>query len=379
MDPAYVPLWRALAVFRLAALGYSVALVVHNFPTYQHPTWGWPVLAVMAAWTAWTTYAYSRRPATWPLLIADLAVAAVCLLATRPVVEWSGIGSGKPTLPMVWIAGPVLAWAISGGRRRGVVAALLLGACDVFVRGRLGQSTLTGTVLMLLAGLAVGHVARLAVVAQERMRQAAELTAASRERERIARGIHDSVLQVLALVQRRGLELGGEAAELGRLAGEQETALRSLVLSDLREPDGRLDLREVLGRFASGTVTLAAPATPVPLPATTATEIGAAVGGALANVHRHVGPDAPAWVLVEDDGDEVTVTVRDDGPGIAPGRLAEAEADGRLGVAQSIRGRMAALGGTAEISSTPEQGTEVELRVYRDGRDRAGDPGDGGR
>ncbi len=50
-----------------------------------------------------------------------------------------------------------------------------------------------------------------------------------RERARLARAVHDGVLQVLALVQRRGAELGGDAAELGRLAGEQEAALRSLI------------------------------------------------------------------------------------------------------------------------------------------------------
>ena len=49
------------------------------------------------------------------------------------------------------------------------------------------------------------------------------------ERARLARAVHDGVLQVLTLVQRRGTELGGEAAELGRLAGEQEAALRALV------------------------------------------------------------------------------------------------------------------------------------------------------
>ena len=49
------------------------------------------------------------------------------------------------------------------------------------------------------------------------------------ERARLARAVHDGVLQVLALVQRRGAELGGEAAELGRLAGEQEAALRALI------------------------------------------------------------------------------------------------------------------------------------------------------
>ena len=59
---------------------------------------------------------------------------------------------------------------------------------------------------------------------------AAERTAATEaERARLARAVHDGVLQVLALVQRRGGELGGEAGELGRLAGEQEIRLRALI------------------------------------------------------------------------------------------------------------------------------------------------------
>ena len=41
----------------------------------------------------------------------------------------------------------------------------------------------------------------------------------------------------------------------------------------------------------------------------------------------------------------------------------QAAADGRLGVAQSICGRVRDLGGTVEVHSVPGQGTEVELRV----------------
>jgi signal transduction histidine kinase len=68
-------------------------------------------------------------------------------------------------------------------------------------------------------------------------------------------------------------------------------------------------------------------------------------------------------VLVEAEPDAVTVTVRDDGAGIPAGRLAQAASAGRLGVAQSIEGRMRALGGTASITSAPGEGTEVELRL----------------
>src|SRR3712207_8537680 len=81
---------------------------------------------------------------------------------------------------------------------------------------------------MLLAALAVGHLVRLADDAEQRLQRAVELEAATRERERLARDIHDSVLQVLAMVQRRGAHLKGEAGELARLAGEQEAALRAL-------------------------------------------------------------------------------------------------------------------------------------------------------
>jgi signal transduction histidine kinase len=59
------------------------------------------------------------------------------------------------------------------------------------------------------------------------------------------------------------------------------------------------------------------------------------------------------------------VSVRDDGPGFAPERLAAAAAEGRLGVAQSIRGRIRELGGSAEFVSAPGEGTEVEMRVPR--------------
>jgi len=64
------------------------------------------------------------------------------------------------------------------------------------------------------------------------------------------------------------------------------------------------------------------------------------------------------------------VTIRDDGPGMAEGRLAEAAADGRLGVSQAIRGRIRDLGGSADITSGPGAGTEVRLRIPRP--DRAG-------
>ena len=260
----------------------------------------------------------------------------------------------------------MLAWAVAYGRRAGMAAAVVLGACDIArhrpISGAFNASALNGPFLLLLAGWVVGYVSRLAVQAEQAVQQAAQLEAASRERERIARGIHDSVLQVLALVHRRGMEAG-------RLAGEQETALRNLIAAGDGEPLplGELDLRTLLSQEISTTVSVVTPAEPVRLGSEAARETASAVRAALDNVRHHGGDSARAWVLVEDERDQVTVTVRDDGPGIPAGRLEEAAADGRLGISQAIRGRIRDLGGSVGITSAPGTGTEVRLHVPRRG------------
>jgi signal transduction histidine kinase len=371
-------LWRAIGVFRVAALVYAVALVIDSYRQYRHLGVAVAVLVVMAAWTALTVWAY-RRPAyrTWPLVGADVGVTAVCLLATGIVVPAHFRHTGTPTLTAAWVAAPVIVCAVKGGRRWATAAALVLGAMDVALRGAVTQNAFTGTVLMLLAGFAVGYVRALARGAEQRMQEAVELEAATRERERLARGIHDGVLQVLALVQRRGAELGGEGTELSRMAGEQEARLRALVGLDGSPPpvtprDSRsqgagdlVDLRHLLRPLSGADVQLVAPATPIVLPARTAAELAAAVGSALDNVRVHAGPGATAWVLVEQESGSITVTVRDDGLGMVPGRVAEAAAAGRLGIAQSISGRVRDLGGEVTITTAPARGVEVEMRVPR--------------
>ncbi|MFC4040498.1 sensor histidine kinase [Dactylosporangium siamense] len=206
--------------------------------------------------------------------------------------------------------------------------------------------------------------------AERRLAEQIRLEAAEAERNRLARPIHDGVLQVLALVQRHGADLGGTGSQLAALAGEQEVALRSLLSGGAPTPPGEKppasdDLRTTLTALASATVEVAAPADPVPLPQPAAGEVTAVVLAALDNVRRHAGPDARAWVLLEDEGDGVRVTVRDNGVGFDPVRLAEAAGEGRLGVAQSIRGRITDLGGTIDIFSRPGQGTEIEFWVPR--------------
>jgi signal transduction histidine kinase len=357
-------MWRVVAVFRVVTFIYAAVLIIRDHGKYTHPNGGLVVLAMMAAWTAATVIAYTQPSnRRWWMVGCDVAVAVAVVMSTRWIDTATRIGHGAETLAGYWVAAPILACAVIGGPWAGLAGAAAVAAANVAEHQTI---TLNGIVLLLIVGGLGGYVMRLGLRAEAVVDRAARRAAATAERERIARGIHDSVLQVLALVSMRGRELGGEAAELGRLAREQELALRSLVSSTPDPPPaGQVDLRALLHPLACDRVTVSCPAHSVLLADGGARAIAAATGQALDNVARHAGEDARAWVLVEDEGAAVVVSVRDDGAGFAPGRLAQAARAGRLGVAQAIVGRLRDVGGDASVTSEPGQGTEVELRLPR--------------
>jgi signal transduction histidine kinase len=376
------PLWRALTGYRVLTMLYAVGLFATAYDEFTRP---WVAVAYFAVLCAWTLATLPRvanaARCTKRFLAADLTIAVTGILLTPVADAHERVQAGGPTLPSIWTAGAVLA---SG----------LVAVANLVERGSPARDTVHNVILVCIASVAIGYVVEVARASERTLARALEIEAATRERERLARDIHDSVLQVLAMVQRRGAVLGGEAAELGRMAGEQEVALRTLVSGGLvpvsrvsedaaegalvravdeePEPSGPVDLRALLAPYAGALVSLAEPGAPVSLAPAAAREVAAAVGAALDNVRRHAGQDARAWILVEDEPDEVIVTVRDDGPGIPEGRLVQAEGEGRLGVALSIRGRLRDLGGSAELISVPGQGTEVELKVPKDVTDTRG-------
>jgi signal transduction histidine kinase len=301
------------------------------------------------------------------MLTADLAVAAAAVLITLAVDDPARIDAGEPTLALVWPSAALLAWTLQWGWKGGLASASVLGVASFVERGDITRATADNVVLLLIAGLVLGYAVDLFRSSQQALDRATALEAATRERERLARSIHDGVLQTLALVERRGTELGGEGAELATAAAEQQRALRALLASTRDDAGGAavdtVDVRALLLELESDVVTVAAPADPVLLPEQVAREMRAAVDACLANVRQHVGPEAPAWVLLEVEPDLLRVTVRDEGPGIASGRLEQAAVDGRLGVSQSIRGRVEDLGGELVVTSAPGQGTELEMRL----------------
>lgn len=353
-----------------------VALTVWRWDNFNRP--GSTVVVVMAIllWTVAVQVLYSvpSRRTTW-LYVADLAV-TMAALATTP---WLKTENFRASTPGFWVMCVVLAWAIHWNWRGGVVAAAAVSLTDVVMRSSgITQTNYSNIFLLLLGGAVVGYMCQTLQQMSAERAVAERREAIAHERARLARAVHDGVLQVLALVQRRGSESSGHWAELGKLAGEQESALRALIhaqdtwvtsttvsAGDEDQPSPLVrDLAGALEGAAGARVTVATPGRAVELAAEIVDTLVAAVGACLDNVRLHVGLDAPAWVLVEDHGDQVVVSVRDEGPGIPAGRLEEARSQGHLGVSSSICGRLEEVGGTATVQ-TGSWGTEWELSVPR--------------
>lgn len=364
-------MYRPLAVLRVLFLLNAVGLFVYRGLTARNGPWSntdhvvsaFLVLAALAVWTGVAIWAYGkpeRRRA--PLLVADLVVALAAVLVS-PLVKGVAL---QATLPGFWIAGTVLAWAVHWRLLGGAAAAVALAAADLSIRSGMTTVQYSNILLLLLCGLIVGYASGLLKQMAAARDQAQRAAAEARERAQLARVVHDGVLQVLSLMRRRGMELGGDLAELGRLAGDQEAALRAVVQRGVESsPTGSEDLAGAVSRLQSGSVTVSVPGHPIVMSAGVVREALAAVNTCLENVRRHVGEDAAVWVTLEDRGDDIVIGVRDDGPGIAPGRLEVARAEGRLGVSESILGRVRDLGGAAELVSTPGQGTEWEITLAK--------------
>lgn len=370
------PLWWGAIALRVVTLAYATGAVTVYRDDYARPQLAWSVYAVMVAWTMLTSVIYFRlRMRVRRLVLVDVVLTCGLMVLTPLTHTESMYAVDAPLITTVWVTGALAACAVRFGAVGGIGSGVLLAAGTIFAAQRLDVDVLSDVVLLLAGGTLLGVSASMLTTAVAERERALRIEAATAERERLARSIHDGVLQVLARVRQRAHEHGADA-QLARLAGEQEVALRALIASGPRRDGGEpttatgpptradsADLSSRLQVLATPSVSVSAPAGEVRLPAVTVDELIAVLREALVNVERHAGTGAKAWVLLEDLGEHVTISVRDDGCGIADGRLAEADRQGRMGVARSIKGRVAALGGTIELRTAPGAGTEWEITV----------------
>jgi signal transduction histidine kinase len=200
-----------------------------------------------------------------------------------------------------------------------------------------------------------GYAARL-------LQRAENAVSAARAREEVARTLHDGVLQTLAIIERRA-----DDPNLARLAREQERDLRAY-LFDATPPEHRsgvADLGPALmaaaARFENvfdGRVEVVlAPDLPR-LDSRHVEALAGAVGEALTNAGKHGGASRVTVYAEPGDDGGVACSVHDDGSGFDTVVTPEG-----VGLRSSVRGRVEALGGHAELDSRPGDGTEVRLWV----------------
>lgn len=314
--------------------------------------------------------ALTSRATRWPiaelLLGACLVIAGLGLVLTQVGVQ---IRLDVLLPSMAVLVGVGLTWWQIADRNRpdrallprvlGALALVAVGVLMFFVTAQQPSAfTVVGAAIAVLAGVSLALAPWALRLNRELI---AERSARAREAERaeIAAHLHDSVLQTLAAIQQRS----DPSSEAARLARGQERELRDWLFraADGGAPANSEALVEELRDQASSLEAdyavrfeVVAVGTQRAVPES----IVAAAREAMLNAARHAGGDVT--VYIETRPDDVLVDITDRGTGLDPNKLPE----GRMGVRESIIGRMHRAGGEAKIAPGPGgTGTAVRLSL----------------
>jgi signal transduction histidine kinase len=381
-----VAAWRGFNVTAVRIVFVLIALVSTGWfvPLYVV---GW--LLIPAAGEQTSIGSKARSDSRGIALAAGLAsLYALALLIAGTLNDGWFAGWAWPQI--ISVAGLVLIWrnaspdeqatlrrlaeplgAAAGPAKPGRRSAIRLTVAGLMVFGGAAWLTTThaslallrplGGVVLIIAGIVLSlgpwwlRIARdLALERQAKIRL--------EERVDIAARVHDSVLQTLALIQRRA----DDPQKVVQLARLQERELRSWLF------EGRSPNEADASTFAAGVRQLVAD-----VEARYGVQVEAVTVGdceldenldALLAAAREATVNAAKWsganvisLFAEVEPAEVSLIVRDRGKGFDP----SAVPDDRKGLAESIHGRMARRGGTAAVSSAPGEGTKVSLRMPR--------------
>jgi signal transduction histidine kinase len=304
---------------------------------------------------------------------SDAVVWPIVLVASGGALIWRGSATAAPepeepaTAPLFRgetedraAAAPTVRRAAVAMSRTGVGIALVIAAAFVFLQASGALSAARDVILAVIAVVVVLGV----IFAPWIVRLVRSLTEEraqrirSQERAEMAAHLHDSVLQTLALVQRRSTD----PQEVAALARRQERELRAW-LAERPAPGQAASLAPALEAAAAEVEERHG--VPVEVVVVGERELDsnlealvAAAREAMTNAAKF-GAGSPVDVYAESNSDTVHVYVRDRGPGFDPAVLPP----DRHGVRESIVGRMERHGGRARIASDPETGTEVELEL----------------
>jgi signal transduction histidine kinase/phage shock protein PspC (stress-responsive transcriptional regulator) len=294
------------------------------------------------------------RRESWQVAVGIGLLVLAALLLFRAWGIWVG---DAVVWPLVLAAGGgALIWRQSQGAE--VVAALVVCAGLVFLwlNGALVPNRdVTLAVFVVVTALALMLAPWWLRLGRGLTEERAERIR-TQERAEMAAHLHDSVLQTLALMQKRA----GDPREVAALARRQERELRAWLNGSTRRERGA----SLAGALEAAVVEIEdAHGVPVEVVAVgdraldeRSQALVAAAREAVLNAVKFA-PDAAISVYAEVQGERVEVFVRDRGPGFD----FDAVPADRRGLRESVLGRMERHGGRAAIHTRPGEGTEVEL------------------
>ena len=385
----------------LGFIGYpvvSAASIIASAPLTD--AW-WPPLSILlSVGPGILVIAATFRPGTaWLTPLALTTWAGYILGLGLWFVAWNGTTLTNPDDSAQWMVAfcGMPSMVLMLVRPRLAVAGLLVSSTLAHISqqlGRFGEVTSDAPVEILWSLVFTGVFLAVVLVAtrtgreldetrEETYRTAANVAAASArevEKERFDAIVHDRVIASLLAVRpgRPDERLAAQAAsaldELARVPGpgdadtvtDVEVVRRiRLAAADISE---RFDVEVVGGQNTDDQdpgdqdAVEVRRAEPASYPVEVLDAVVEAMSESLRNVLRHAGDDAECAVIVQLASDALSMAVVDDGVGFDP----ESVAVGRLGIAVSIRGRLARLpGGHARMHSRAGRGTTVQIRWER--------------
>jgi signal transduction histidine kinase len=381
-----VAAWRGMSATTVRIVFVLLALVSTGWfvPLYVV---GW--LLIPAAGEETSIGSKARSDARGIALAAGLASLLVLALLVAGTLN-DGWFAGWAWPQIVSVAGLVLIWrnatpdeqatlrrlaeplgAAAGPAKPGRRSAIRLTVAGMMVFGGAAWLATThaslallrplGGVVLIIAGIVLSlgpwwlRIARdLVLERQAKVR--------AQERLDIASRVHDSVLQTLALIQRRA----DDPQKVVQLARLQERELRSWLFEG-RGPDEDADMTFAAGARQIQQDVETRYGVQVEVVTVGDCELDENLNALLAAA-REATVNAAKWsgasvisLFAEVEPAEVSLVVRDRGKGFDPEEVPE----DRKGLAESIYGRMARRGGTAAVSTAPGEGTKVSLRMPR--------------
>lgn len=352
----------AIALRLFSAIAFAVAGPLAATSPVSAPLLA-AVLAVLCGWSVIFAWLVWRRGLIAPLVLADAAVILALLSVHQRVVPAAVIAAG--TTWMLPLASTVVFIAqLAFPPVAGVPLGLAVTAVYVATVPRPAdapflvlQTVLTAAMMALVRGGGRSADALLAQRLQAEQELLADQARRADQREQY-RQLHDTILSTLTITGSGTYR--GPSPVLAAQAARDLLVLRALPAM----PGAPAAAAASLGGALRAAAAAAAPlrvrvsdARAGTVPAPVAERFAECAGEALRNVLQHAGVPEAEVRARQEDGRHV-VEVIDHGQGFDPRAVPRA----RRGIRESIRGRMAAAGGTASVSSEPGAGTTVTLR-----------------